>query len=94
MRTDDPGPVELALSGGNVNEVVRVGDTVHRTAGPWTPTIHALLAWVRAQGVSVAPAPLGLDETGREILTWTEGEVVAGRCPTGSGTARPSASQA
>ncbi len=75
MRTDDPGPVELELSGGNVNEVVRVGDTVHRTAGPWTPTIHALLAWVRGQGVSVAPAPLGLDDAGREVLTWTEGEV-------------------
>jgi hypothetical protein len=75
VRTDDPGPGELELSGGNVNEVVRVGDTVHRTAGPWTPTIHALLAWVRAQGVSVAPAPLGLDDAGREVLTWTEGEV-------------------
>ncbi|QJW38411.1 phosphotransferase [Cellulosimicrobium protaetiae] len=65
----------MELSGGNVNDVVRVGDTVHRTAGPWTPTIHALLAWVRAQGVSVAPAPLGLDDAGREVLTWTEGEV-------------------
>lgn len=75
MRTDDPAPVELELSGGNVNEVVRVGDTVHRTGGPWTPTIHALLAWARAQGVSVAPAPLGLDDAGREVLTWTEGEV-------------------
>lgn len=38
------------LDGGNVTTVVRVGDTVRRTAGPWTPAVHALLAWVRERG--------------------------------------------
>ena len=52
---------EQELTGGNVNDVVRRGDTVRRSAGPWTPTVQALLAWVRAQGVSFVPAPLGLD---------------------------------
>lgn len=66
---------EVELGGGNVNRVVRVGDTVRRTAGPWTPTVHALLAWVRAQGVDVVPAPLGVDVDGREVLTWVPGEV-------------------
>lgn len=78
MRTDDAADAsttESPLPGGNVNDVVRVGDTVHRTAGPWTPTVHALLAWVRAHGVASVPAPLGLDPQGREVLTWTEGEV-------------------
>ena len=59
---------ERELTGGTVNDVVRRGDTVRRSAGPWTPTVQALLAWVRAQGVSFVPAPLGLDEQGREVL--------------------------
>jgi hypothetical protein len=66
---------EQELDGGNVNAVVRAGDTVRRSAGPWTPTVHALLAWVRAQGVTCLPVPLGLDAEGREILGWMPGEV-------------------
>jgi aminoglycoside phosphotransferase (APT) family kinase protein len=66
---------EETLTGGNVNAVVRVGDTVRRTAGPWTPTIHALLAWVRAHGVERVPTPLGLDTQGREVLGYTPGVV-------------------
>ena len=34
---------EVVLCGGNMTPVVRVGDTVRRATGPWTPTIHALL---------------------------------------------------
>ena len=41
---------EVVLSGGNMTPVVRVGDTVRRAAGRWTPTIHALLRHVRAAG--------------------------------------------
>lgn len=33
---------ELPLGRG-VGPVFRVGDRVHRPAGPWTPTVHALL---------------------------------------------------
>ncbi|MBO0898677.1 phosphotransferase [Cellulomonas sp. zg-ZUI222] len=69
------------LDGGNVNTVVRVGDTVRRTAGPWTPAVHALLAWVRERGVTCVPAPLGLDDDGREILSWMPGEVVGWPVP-------------
>jgi Ser/Thr protein kinase RdoA (MazF antagonist) len=67
--------VEEPLAGGNVDVVVRVGDTVRRTAGPWTPTVQALLAWVRAHGVDGVPAPLGLDHAGREVLTYLPGVV-------------------
>jgi Ser/Thr protein kinase RdoA (MazF antagonist) len=69
------------LTGGNVNEVVRIGDTVRRTAGPWTPTIHALLAWVRAQGVGAVPTPLGLDAQGREVLGYLDGETAGWPVP-------------
>ena len=64
---------EEILAGGNMTAVVRVGDTVRRTAGPWTPTVHAFLRHLRAAGFDRAPEPLGLDEQGREILTLLPG---------------------
>ena len=66
---------ETILTGGNMTPVVRVGDTVRRAAGPWTPTIHALLRHVRARGFDRAPEPLGIDERGREILSFLPGRV-------------------
>ncbi|MFC6084254.1 phosphotransferase enzyme family protein [Sphaerisporangium aureirubrum] len=68
---------EEPLSGGNVSEgVVRVGDTVRRPAGPWTPAVHALLAHLHSVGFDAAPRPLGIDDQGREILTFLPGQVV------------------
>jgi len=67
---------ETPLKGGNMNSgVVRVGDTVRRPAGPWTPAVHALLHHLHAVGFSGAPRPLGLDEQGREVLTFIPGVV-------------------
>ena len=68
-------PDEVVLSGGNMTPVVRVGDTVRRAAGPWTPVIHALLRHLRAAGFTAVPEPLGLDEQGREILSLLPGRV-------------------
>ena len=68
---------EQALPGGNMSSVWRVGDTVHREAGPWTPQVHRLLSLLHAQGVTCVPAPLGMDEAGREVLTYLPGEVGA-----------------
>jgi Ser/Thr protein kinase RdoA (MazF antagonist) len=55
--------------------VTRVGDTVRREAGPWTDTVHALLRHVRARGLVEAPAPLGRDAEGREVVAFVPGEV-------------------
>lgn len=54
--------------------IIRVGDTVRRPAGPWTPTAHALLRHLEAGGFTAAPRALGMDEEGREILSYIEGE--------------------
>lgn len=67
------GEVEVSLSGGNMNVVVRVGDTVRRPAGPWTAAVHDLLRHVRAAGYRGAPEPLGVDDEGREVLRYVEG---------------------
>lgn len=66
---------EEQLSGGRVSKVVRIGDTVRRTTGPWTPTIHRLLAHVRAKGLHWVPEPRGLDDSGREILSYIPGTI-------------------
>ncbi|WP_249670814.1 phosphotransferase [Cellulomonas wangleii] len=72
----DPGAPEVTLPGGNVGGAVRVGPTVRRPAGPWTPTVHALLDHVRSRGLDGVPAPLGIDAQGREVLEHLPGEVV------------------
>jgi Phosphotransferase enzyme family len=68
--------IEIPLTGGNVAAgVVRVGDTVRRPSGPWTPAVHALLRHLHAVGFRGAPRPLGIDDRGREVLTFTPGVV-------------------
>jgi Ser/Thr protein kinase RdoA (MazF antagonist) len=67
---------EQPLAGGNLSAgVVRVGDTVRRPTGPWTPAVHALLAHLEAKRFAGAPRLLGLDDQGREILEYIDGEV-------------------
>jgi thiamine kinase-like enzyme len=56
-------------------EVVRVGRTVHRRAGPSTPAVHDLLRHLERVGFGGAPRALGTDEDGREVLTYVPGEV-------------------
>jgi hypothetical protein len=64
----------VPLAGGNVNVVSKVGDTVRRGTGPWTPAVHALLRYLERVGFDGAPWVLGTDEQGREILSYVPGE--------------------
>ncbi len=63
--------------GGNLNAAVRVGDTVRRRTGPWTPAVHTLLRYLEAKNFP-APRVRGTDEQGREILQYIPGETHAG----------------
>ncbi len=65
---------EEKLHGGNVNEILRVGDTVHRSA-EWNANIHSLLKYLQLKGFEGAPRYIGIDEEGREILSFIPGEV-------------------
>ena len=71
---------ERAL-GGNLNSAVRVGDTVRRTTGAWTPAVHALLRHLEARRFP-APRVRGIDEQGREILEFIPGEAHSGTIET------------
>lgn len=66
---------EELLSGGNTSVVLRVGDTVRRPTGHWTPAVHALLRHLHGVGFEGAPTVLGVDEEDREVLSFVEGAV-------------------
>ena len=66
---------EQILSGGNMGGAVRVGGTVRRPAGAWTPTIQRLLRHLREQGINWVPEPLGRDDRGRDRLSFLPGVV-------------------
>lgn len=64
------------LAGGNVGTVTRIGDTVRRPTGPWTPAVHALLKHLTAAGLLGVPRVHGIDARGRESLAFLPGEVI------------------
>ncbi|MEA2526119.1 MAG: hypothetical protein QOF73_3346 [Thermomicrobiales bacterium] len=66
---------ETPLHGGNLNVVVRVGDTVRRSPRPWSPAVQGLLRHLEVRGFDGAPRFLGIDAQGREILSFIPGEV-------------------
>ena len=70
-----PPEGEEALTGGHASAVSRVGDTVRRSTGPWTPAVHALLRHLEGVGFDGAPRVLGTDGQEREVLTFIPGEV-------------------
>jgi len=41
-----------------MERITRTDDRVHRPAGPWTPTVHRLLAHLHEQGFVAAPEPI------------------------------------
>lgn len=64
---------EVELQPGPHRRVVRVGETVRRTPGWWTPAVHDLLRYLNATGFRYAPTLLGFDDEGREVLSYIEG---------------------
>jgi len=68
---------EEPFIGGNLSDATRVGDTVRRRAGPWTPAVHALLRFLEGAGFE-APRARGIDEWGREVLEYIEGDAHSG----------------
>lgn len=55
-------------------QVYRVGNTIHRPAQPWSPSIHAFLIHLEKKGLPV-PHPYGIDGA-EEIIEYVEGEQV------------------
>jgi hypothetical protein len=67
---------EVLLHGGttNVGLVSRVGDTVRRPLRPTSEATRALLEHLERVGFDGAPRYLGIDDRGREVLSYISGE--------------------
>jgi Phosphotransferase enzyme family len=74
---------EIPLLGGTANrgQVHRVGDTVRRPLRPSATGVHALLRHLEAVGFDGAPRVLGVDEDGREVLSYVPGDAVIAPAP-------------
>jgi hypothetical protein len=66
----------IRLEGAGRTVVHRRGRAVIRDTGPWTPAVHALLRHLEQTGFTAAPRLIGpgLDQDGREMLTFIDGE--------------------
>ena len=77
METEPPREplAEIPLLGGRLTPgIVRVGSTVRRPAKGNAAFVHNLLLWLEEQGFPFAPRFLGVDEQGRDILTYLSGQ--------------------
>lgn len=70
--------LEEVLLGGSTNAglVTRVGDTVRRPLRPTSDATRALLDHLERVGFEGAPRYLGVDNRGREVLSYVHGQAV------------------
>jgi hypothetical protein len=68
---------ERMPQGRSGTKVWRSGRGVHRTTGPWTSTVHTFLRHLETVGFAGAPRVLGMDDAGREVLSFIDGDVLA-----------------
>ncbi|MPZ84218.1 MAG: phosphotransferase [Actinophytocola sp.] len=69
------GSGEKSLTGGTTPGVVRIGDTVRRPPHDRWEYVHSVLRHLESVGFDGAPRLLGVDERGRDILSYVDGMV-------------------
>jgi hypothetical protein len=69
------------LRGGLNDDATRVGASVLRPAGEWSPAVHQLLKHLEKVGFAGAPRVLDVDPNGNEVLTFIDGEAGSLRYP-------------
>jgi hypothetical protein len=65
---------EEVLTGGAINTVTRRGDVVFKTGGPWVVAVHTVLDHLESRGFPYSPRALGIDDRGRELISFLPGE--------------------
>ncbi|WP_344767281.1 phosphotransferase [Aeromicrobium panaciterrae] len=73
MPRDTEQPEHLP---GATGGATRIGRTVRRPTGAWTPAVHELLTYLHDNGLRGIPELHGSDDEGREILEYVEGRGV------------------
>jgi thiamine kinase-like enzyme len=56
-----------------MDNVIRIGNSIHRKTGAWAQQVHKFLRYLHDQGFHSVPEPFGFDKEGREILSFIEG---------------------
>jgi thiamine kinase-like enzyme len=70
---------ETPLTGGrSTQQVTKISNTVHRTLNPNSTFIHNVLKLLEEKDYPYSPRFLGVDEQGREILTFIDGDIARG----------------
>ena len=72
---------EQRLLGGRTAGAVRVGETIHKPTQRWTPGVRAVLDHLEGVGFEGAPRALGVDDQGRQVLSYLVGETVGEQRP-------------
>jgi hypothetical protein len=73
---EDENHREVPLRGGHSTPgVVRIGPYVHRPTAPNAPFVHDILGYLEHAGFDGAPRFVGLDASGREVLSFIAGDV-------------------
>lgn len=76
-KQDSTTEESVPLVGGRTHTALfKVGATVRRPTGRWTPGVHALLKHLELRGYYGAPRAFGIDRQGREVLSYVPGRVV------------------
>ena len=67
---------DVLLSRAGSTDVYRHGQNIIKSTGPWTTTVHSLLLHLEKVGFTGAPRLVGsgFDASGRETLTYIEGD--------------------
>ena len=65
---------EVVLKDEPGRTIVRLGDRVYRRAESWTPSVQALLRHLESIGFRYSARVVGVDEEGREVLTYIPGQ--------------------
>jgi hypothetical protein len=74
VSTGEGGLNDSPVGGSNPN-VVRIGNTIRRPVRPWSDSVHHLLQYLEQVGFPYSPRFLGIDNDGREILSYIHGVV-------------------
>jgi Phosphotransferase enzyme family len=74
VDTGGGGLNDLPVGGSNPN-VERIGNTIRRPVRPWSDSVHHLLQYLEQVGYPYSPRLLGIDNDGREILSYINGIV-------------------
>lgn len=79
MIVDRDNESDVFLTGGNMNTPVLRGGLVYKEATIASDTIHALIRHVRAKGITWVPESFGVNDDGKHVWEYIEGEAVHDR---------------